>query len=259
VSLVIDSSVTLAWYFEDEKTSASLAVLNRVVEEGAVVPALWHLEVLNGLRVAVRRGRITAAYRDASLADLRALVIAIDPGTNEHAWSATLRLCERFRLTAYAGWRTDPRGAGRERTAGGHAIRGARMMDGNALMVMPSNAAALPVPAPIAAAARPGARGYPGARVVPRHAPRRALGRVGHQSAHGAAVRSGSEGGRRPRRVSRHIAPHVAQRRTQKKWAPNAKVGRSDYERASAGTRGNDEDAPIPNSRGARSNRWARR
>jgi predicted nucleic acid-binding protein len=101
VSLVIDSSMTLAWYFEDEKTSASLAVLDRVVEEGAVVPALWPLEVLNGLQVAVRRGRITASYRDAFLADLRALVIAIGPGTNEHAWSATLLLCERFRLTAY--------------------------------------------------------------------------------------------------------------------------------------------------------------
>jgi predicted nucleic acid-binding protein len=101
VSLVIDSSMTLAWYFEDEKTDASIAVLNRVAESGAVVPALWHLEVLNGLQVAVRRNRITAAYRDASLADLGALVIAVDPGTNEHAWSATLRLCERFNLTAY--------------------------------------------------------------------------------------------------------------------------------------------------------------
>ena len=49
------------------------------------------------------------------------------------------------------------------------------------------------------------ARGYPGARVVPRHAHGRTLGGVGHQSAHGAAVRSGREGGRRPRRVSRHI------------------------------------------------------
>jgi predicted nucleic acid-binding protein len=101
VSLVIDSSMTLAWYFEDEKTDASIAVLNRVVEEGAVVPALWHLEVLNGLQVAMRRGRITAAYRDASLADLRALAIAIDPATHEHAWSATLLICERLRLTAY--------------------------------------------------------------------------------------------------------------------------------------------------------------
>ena len=101
MSLVIDSSITLAWYFEDEKTSASLAVLDRVVEEGAVVPALWRLEVLNGLQVAVRRGRISIAYRDASLSDLSSLVIAIDPGTNHQAWSATLQLCDRFGLTPY--------------------------------------------------------------------------------------------------------------------------------------------------------------
>ena len=101
MSLVIDRSMTLAWYFEDEKTAATIAILNRVAEEGAVVPALWRLEVLNGLQVAVRRGRITTEYRDDSLNDLRSLVIAIDPGTNRQAWSATLRLCDRFGLTPY--------------------------------------------------------------------------------------------------------------------------------------------------------------
>jgi len=101
VSLVIDSSMTLAWYFEDEKTESSLAVLRRVADAGAIVPALWRVEVLSGLQVAVRRGRIDSAYRDASLADLQSLVIAIDPATNRRAWSATLRLCERFGLTPY--------------------------------------------------------------------------------------------------------------------------------------------------------------
>jgi predicted nucleic acid-binding protein len=100
MSLVVDSSMTLARCFEDEKTAASIAILNRVAEAGAIVPALWPLEVLNGLQVAVRRGRITTAYRNASLADLRALAIAIDPETNRHAWTETLRLCERFGLTA---------------------------------------------------------------------------------------------------------------------------------------------------------------
>jgi predicted nucleic acid-binding protein len=66
-----------------------------------VVPALWRLEVLDGLQVAVRRGRINIAYRDASLTDLSSLVIAIDPGTNHQAWSATLQLCDRFGLTPY--------------------------------------------------------------------------------------------------------------------------------------------------------------
>jgi len=101
VSLVVDSSVTLAWYFEDEKTDESTSVLHQVVAAGAVVPAHWRLEVLSGLQVAVRRRRITPAYRDASLIDLRALAIAIDRGTNRQAWSATLRLCDRFGLTPY--------------------------------------------------------------------------------------------------------------------------------------------------------------
>jgi len=101
MSLVVDSSMTLAWYFEDEKTDESTAVLHRVGDAGAVVPALWRLEVLSGLQVAVRRGRIDVAYRDASLNDLRSLVIAIDPGTNRQAWSATLRLCDRYGLTPY--------------------------------------------------------------------------------------------------------------------------------------------------------------
>jgi predicted nucleic acid-binding protein len=101
VSLVVDSSMTLAWYFDDERTAPSIAVLNQVADGGAVVPALWRLEVLNGLQVAVRRGRIDVDYRDASLDDLRSLVIAIDPGTNRQAWSATLRLCDRFGLTPY--------------------------------------------------------------------------------------------------------------------------------------------------------------
>jgi predicted nucleic acid-binding protein len=97
VSLVIDSSMTLAWYFEDERTTASIAVLNRVAEAGAVVLALWRLEVLNGLQVAVRRGRINIAYRDASLTSLS----RVDPGTNHQAWSATLQLCDRSGLTPY--------------------------------------------------------------------------------------------------------------------------------------------------------------
>lgn len=101
MSLVVDSSMTLAWYFEDEKTASSLAVLNRVAASGAIVPALWRLEVASGLQAALRRQRITRAYRDASLDDLRALAIAIDPQTDHHAWAATLDLSDRYGLTPY--------------------------------------------------------------------------------------------------------------------------------------------------------------
>jgi predicted nucleic acid-binding protein len=101
VSLVIDCSMTLAWYFEDEKAEESAAVLRQVADAGAIVPALWRLEVLSGLQIALRRGPITVAHRDASLADLRALSIAIDRGTNRQAWSGILHLCDHFGLTPY--------------------------------------------------------------------------------------------------------------------------------------------------------------
>ena len=101
MSLVIDSSVTLAWCFADERTTAVNAVLTQLAESGAVAPSLWRLEVANALQMAVRRKRIDAAFRDATLADLRALTIDIDINTDAQAWTATLRLADQFQLTLY--------------------------------------------------------------------------------------------------------------------------------------------------------------
>jgi len=101
VSLVLDSSVTLSWFFEVERTAATASVLERVVEHGAVVPAIWRLEVANALQSGLRRGRLDAAFRDASLSDLAQLAVATDPETDSHAWAGTLQLADRFRLTLY--------------------------------------------------------------------------------------------------------------------------------------------------------------
>ena len=51
--------------------------------------------------MGVRRGRHRAAFRDATLADLALLPISLDPETDQHAWSATVRLAERHKLTVY--------------------------------------------------------------------------------------------------------------------------------------------------------------
>lgn len=101
MSLVLDSSVTLSWFFEDERTSATASVLERVVEQGAVVPAIWRLEVANALQSGLRRGRVDVAFRDATLSDLGQLDIVSDPDTDSHAWAETLQLADRFRLTLY--------------------------------------------------------------------------------------------------------------------------------------------------------------
>jgi predicted nucleic acid-binding protein len=101
LSLVIDASLTMAWYFEDESTRETDEVLDRVSDTGAVVPAHWRLEVANAFQMAIRRQRIDAVYRDESLAELAVMPITIDDDTNGYAWSTTLRLAERFSLTLY--------------------------------------------------------------------------------------------------------------------------------------------------------------
>ncbi len=101
MSLVLDSSATLAWIYGDETTEAIRALFDRVADEGAAVPALWRLEVANSLTVAIRRNRIDAEFRRAALADLALLDITTDPNTDTHAWNATLHLADRFRLTLY--------------------------------------------------------------------------------------------------------------------------------------------------------------
>ena len=101
MSLVLDSSATLAWIYGDETTATIRALFDQVADAGAVVPDLWRLEVANSLTVAVRRNRIDAEFRRAALADLALLDIRADQQTDSHAWSETLHLADRFRLTLY--------------------------------------------------------------------------------------------------------------------------------------------------------------
>jgi predicted nucleic acid-binding protein len=101
VRIVLDSSAALAWIYGDEVTNAVLQVFDTVAEDGALVPALWRLEIANSLTVAVRRGRITVEVRDAALSDLALLDIVLDSYTHAQAWTSTLALADRFRLTLY--------------------------------------------------------------------------------------------------------------------------------------------------------------
>jgi predicted nucleic acid-binding protein len=101
VSLVLDSSATLAWIYGDETTDAIRTVFEQVADAGAVVPALWRLEVANSLTVAVRRHRIDPEFRRAALADLTLLDITTDQQTDSQAWAETLLLADRYRLTLY--------------------------------------------------------------------------------------------------------------------------------------------------------------
>lgn len=60
-SFVLDCSVTMAWYFEDEASEYTDCILKSLQHTKAVVPTLWELEVTNVLLMAERKKRIQEA------------------------------------------------------------------------------------------------------------------------------------------------------------------------------------------------------
>ncbi len=73
---VLDASLTLQWFLEDEADREySLAVLASLSEKRALVPMLWFYEVGNGLIMAYRRKRIASDQIDGFLTRLKTLPI----------------------------------------------------------------------------------------------------------------------------------------------------------------------------------------
>ena len=96
---VLDGSVTLAWFFEDESDAYADAVpLETAV---AVAPSLWPLEVANALVVGERRRRTTEAKANVFLALLQALPVTIDDETASRAWRDSLPLARAHQLSVY--------------------------------------------------------------------------------------------------------------------------------------------------------------
>jgi|SRR5580700_1053516 predicted nucleic acid-binding protein len=101
MSLVLDSSITVAWLYREEATKAVDEIFENLIETSAWVPALWHLEVANVLQIGIRRQRHAADFRDRMLSDLSDFSIRVDPETHRQAWGPTARLAELHRLTLY--------------------------------------------------------------------------------------------------------------------------------------------------------------
>lgn len=100
-AFVLDASIALAWGFADEATQATDALPDRLVDEKAVAPALWWLEVANGLTMAERRGRLSVAGLTRSVSLLQRLAVAIDPAGSERAFRELRDLARSERLNVY--------------------------------------------------------------------------------------------------------------------------------------------------------------
>jgi predicted nucleic acid-binding protein len=96
---VIDTSITMAWCFEDEATEAADVVLDRLGNEAATVPTIWPLEVANVLLVAERRSRLTEAQASRFLELLAQLPIEVDDTPTELI--SVVAAGRRHELSAY--------------------------------------------------------------------------------------------------------------------------------------------------------------
>ena len=76
-ALVLDASVALAMVLPEPNSAAAQAVLARVINDGAVVPMHWSLEVGNALLMAERRKTIPVGDHQLLLHQLAALPIII--------------------------------------------------------------------------------------------------------------------------------------------------------------------------------------
>ena len=98
---VLDGSITLAWFFEDETDDYADAVETALASVSATVPSLWALEVANAVLVGERRKRTTEAKVTAFLSLLAQLPIVIDDETSARAWRETLNLARAHNLSVY--------------------------------------------------------------------------------------------------------------------------------------------------------------
>jgi predicted nucleic acid-binding protein len=101
-SLILDASVALGWCFEDEASALGDAVLRHLERNAAVVPAIWTIEVANGLRSAERRGRLDRPSVETVAALLMALPIQVEESSRlDEALGRILPLALEMSLTAY--------------------------------------------------------------------------------------------------------------------------------------------------------------
>lgn len=100
---VLDASVALRWFLSNPVPAYARRVRKLMLDGArAVVPALWHLEMANGLAVAERGGIVTAADADQSLTDIeRLLGQAIESDPALVSVRQALTTARTFQLSAY--------------------------------------------------------------------------------------------------------------------------------------------------------------
>ena len=98
---VLDCSIAMSWCFEDESQPIADRALDSLLEDQALVPAIWLLEVANILLIGERKGRIMPDQVSEFVAMLETLPILIDSPPSLKTLGNIYALAKTHQLTAY--------------------------------------------------------------------------------------------------------------------------------------------------------------
>ncbi|MCK9365967.1 MAG: type II toxin-antitoxin system VapC family toxin [Metallibacterium scheffleri] len=96
---VIDNSVVCGWFLANQSTDYTEAIARRLLDDGAIAPGLWPLELANVLRTACKRGAMIASQAREVAEQIAVLPIAVD--AQPPATQTVLSLALRYDLSSY--------------------------------------------------------------------------------------------------------------------------------------------------------------
>lgn len=100
-ALVLDAAAALAWCFAEGPDAAGDALLDRVATEGALVPALWHVELAELLLAAERESRMSPGQVSAVIDSVARLPISTEGAATPPHWNDALHLARQHGLAVH--------------------------------------------------------------------------------------------------------------------------------------------------------------
>jgi predicted nucleic acid-binding protein len=96
---VLDNSVAIGWYFENQATAYTDGVLKLMSRDVAHVPPLWPLEFANVLRKAIALRKITEARAHEIIAQNERWTIVVDATISKPGYLLSLSMA--YGLSSY--------------------------------------------------------------------------------------------------------------------------------------------------------------
>ena len=99
--LMVDASISVAWWISAESSDLTDRVLIAAARAGILVPAIWWLEVTNTTILGPGRGRLESDDWSRFEQMLSTFRVETDPLEPEHIFTKVAQLSRQYGLTTY--------------------------------------------------------------------------------------------------------------------------------------------------------------